>query len=103
VRKIWKNTIDCAFSLVIYRFLDELIGRVGSCRKGEASSKATSEREQLKSLIDEEKTKRDAQSSAQDQLDSASSKIERLEREENGLEERKEKVSSDSFVLSSKS
>jgi len=62
-------------------------------RKGEASSKATSEREQLKSLVDEDKTKRDSEASAQDQLESAQNKIERLEREEAGLDERKEKVS----------
>ncbi|GAA5883506.1 hypothetical protein JCM16303_005451 [Sporobolomyces ruberrimus] len=60
--------------------------------KGEASSKASSEREQLKSLVDEDKTKRDAEASAQDQLESAQNKIERLEREELTLEERKEKL-----------
>ncbi|GAA6023631.1 hypothetical protein JCM11491_006180 [Sporobolomyces phaffii] len=60
--------------------------------KGEASSRATSEREQLKSLVDEDKTKRDAESSAQDQLESSQNKVERLEREEATLEERKEKL-----------
>ncbi|GAA5943343.1 cohesin subunit SMC1 [Sporobolomyces koalae] len=60
--------------------------------KGEASARAPSEREQLKSLVDEDKTKRDAQSSAQDQLDSSQNKIERLEHEELNLEERKEKL-----------
>ncbi|GAA5911296.1 cohesin subunit SMC1 [Sporobolomyces salmoneus] len=60
--------------------------------KGEASSKASSEREQLKSLVDEDKTKRDAESSAQDQLESAQNKINRLKGEGATLQERKNKL-----------
>ncbi|GAA5960068.1 hypothetical protein JCM3765_006153 [Sporobolomyces pararoseus] len=69
--------------------------------KGEASSKANSEREQLKALVDEDKTKRDAESSAQDQLESSQTKIERLEREEASLSERKEKLDDKSKGLQS--
>ncbi|GAA6063667.1 hypothetical protein JCM10212_001666 [Sporobolomyces blumeae] len=69
--------------------------------KGAALSKATSKREKLKSLIDDDKTKQDSRSSAQDQLESTQSKIERLEAEETGLEGRKEKLESKSNGLRS--
>ncbi|GAA6061274.1 hypothetical protein JCM10212_004680 [Sporobolomyces blumeae] len=69
--------------------------------KGAASSKATSEREKLKSLIDDAKTKQDSRSSAQDQLESTQSKVERLEAEETALEGRKEKLESKSNGLRS--
>ncbi|CEQ42431.1 SPOSA6832_04230 [Sporobolomyces salmonicolor] len=58
--------------------------------KGVASTKAISEREALNALVNDDKTKRDARSSAQDQLESTQRKTERLEGEEMGLEARKE-------------
>ncbi|GAA5966085.1 hypothetical protein JCM21900_006440 [Sporobolomyces salmonicolor] len=58
--------------------------------KGVASTKAISEREALNALVNDDKTKRDARSSAQDQLESTQRKMERLENEEMGLEARKE-------------
>ncbi|BGP39995.1 Structural maintenance of chromosomes protein 1 [Rhodotorula kratochvilovae] len=60
--------------------------------KSQASTKAVAEREALATLVNDDKTKRDALSAAQDQLDGARRKIERLEGEEATLEKRKEVV-----------
>ncbi|GAA5851241.1 hypothetical protein JCM8547_004180 [Rhodosporidiobolus lusitaniae] len=57
--------------------------------KSQASTKAVDEREQLGTILNDDKTKRDALASAQDQLESMQRKIERLETEEAGLEKRK--------------
>ncbi|GAA5978729.1 hypothetical protein JCM11641_006157 [Rhodosporidiobolus odoratus] len=58
--------------------------------KSQASTKAVDEREQLSTLLNDDKTKRDALSSAQDQLESTQRKIDRLEGEEGSLAKRKE-------------
>ncbi|GAA6027216.1 hypothetical protein JCM8097_002493 [Rhodosporidiobolus ruineniae] len=57
--------------------------------KSQASTKAVSEREQLATLLNDDKTKRDGLASAQDQLESTMRKAERLEQEEEGLLKRK--------------
>ncbi|GJN89317.1 hypothetical protein Rhopal_002297-T1 [Rhodotorula paludigena] len=62
--------------------------------KSQASSKAVSEREALANLLNDDKTKRDALASAQDQLEGAQRKIERLEEEEAGLVKRRETAKS---------
>ncbi|BGP07989.1 Structural maintenance of chromosomes protein 1 [Rhodotorula toruloides] len=58
--------------------------------KSQASTKAVDERETLTNLLNDDKTKRDALSSAQDQLDTSQRKIDRLKSEEAKLQERKE-------------
>ncbi|GAA5897594.1 hypothetical protein JCM6882_003527 [Rhodosporidiobolus microsporus] len=67
--------------------------------KSQASTKAVDEREQLSTLLNDDKTKRDALASAQDQLESAQRKIERLEGEEAGLEKRKETAEAKAATL----
>ncbi|GAA5824181.1 hypothetical protein JCM11251_001555 [Rhodosporidiobolus azoricus] len=58
--------------------------------KSLASTRAVTEREQLSTLLNDDKTKRDALASATDQLESAQRKVERLDGEEEGLEKRRE-------------
>ncbi|BGP16097.1 hypothetical protein JCM10213_007524 [Rhodosporidiobolus nylandii] len=67
--------------------------------RSQASTKAVAEREQLGTILNEHKTKRDALASAQEQLEGAQRKIERLEGEEAGLEKRKETAEAKAAAL----
>lgn len=60
--------------------------------KSQASTKAVKDREALTRLLNDDKTKRDTLSSAQDQLESAQRKVDTLAGEEANLLRRKENV-----------